>query len=1112
MPDHLTDATCRRCGTRQTVPPDVTVSVLDVPTVRALLNGRPPALLCKACGDVLPVHTRLEILGEQWAAVVDVGGTHERPRPPAELVRALGLHLDGVIGALWRAPDREAQFELVNERHHELSAEAVAAVLLAAEGLVGDWVVGSGGDPAATVDDMLGPVQAHALILAALSVVPDGGPDLASVIARHIAPGLVLPRAVEDLAAAVARMLDANRLEGRMRFVVLSVHAAAHLAATRPDPLASRFTRDWIALASAADEHPEDGELRRLQLPTELLAAAVDPAELTAAVLEMTDAPSGWMERMQRIAEQAGRPQLIRQVTHGLPVLAEAPAEVFREALTELAKTPGDPRALVEGLRFVLGALLAAGRTNELEAMTDHALSISDRSDTVTALLLAQFGAAAKDARMPKAFLSKAGDEAQPWEERLPEGVRLALHTERASALRIAGRAREARAILEPFLDVPLDPESRWLTELNLAMVLRDGGAADAGLQATEDLLARAQGDEQRFLAHQSLARTTTVLGQHGDAVRHLRSAIALAHGRYTDQVPVLRASLAALLAAAGDTAGTITELDALGAGPLIAQVALGAADAVTVLLEQGEELNAERIEQTAGQLQSVLEHAQAAGDLTVAGSALRVRGRLRELLGDSDGAATDWEDLLDIFRDPFALVSLATLRLTAGRPDEARALLAEVPEALLEEHGGATDIGAILDVTGRLRAGMRQLSTVMMAGRPLPRDVRLAAELSRDAIGRTRAWASARSSTPSRTALAEGLPDEALSKLAPTTGVLWVLEWWEATQGVVSLLTRIAADATVVTRALPAMPADAPDVAEEILARLQGWWPSRPGEPLLHAGWQQLTSWLRDGMRDASTGDHLVVIEHQGLVGLPWHAIDDVAWTTSYSPGWSALLDMPQSARETTATGIVSVPARGEAEGTRQAFAADIDRARRDVARRGLRLEVLEGAAADEQAVLDLLGRSDLAVLQCHGLIDPDQLDLALLVAYEGQLPTQHPIAAASQQGRAHRLTWRALQELPAGPGVVLSAACSTGQGLIGGLGERVGLFAALRPRGTCAVVAPAWDALAGDVIAQLAEVRELLLDGVPLGQAVKRASDNSATRLPPWRALVLSIEGDWR
>jgi tetratricopeptide (TPR) repeat protein len=205
-----------------------------------------------------------------------------------------------------------------------------------------------------------------------------------------------------------------------------------------------------------------------------------------------------------------------------------------------------------------------------MEAMTDHALSVSDGSDTLRVLLLAQFGAAAKDARMPTAFLEKAGDHAQPWEKQLPDDVRLVLHTERASALRIAGRPQEARAILEPFLDMPLDAENRWVTELNLAMVLRDGGAADAGLRATEDLLARAPDDDSRFLARQSLARTATALGRHVDAVEHLRAAIDLAVGAHAEQVPVLRASLAGLLAAGGDTAGALAELDALGTGPLV--------------------------------------------------------------------------------------------------------------------------------------------------------------------------------------------------------------------------------------------------------------------------------------------------------------------------------------------------------------------------------------------------------------------------------------------------------------------------------------------------------------------------------------------------------------
>jgi hypothetical protein len=46
--------------------------------------------------------------------------------------------------------------------------------------------------------------------------------------------------------------------------------------------------------------------------------------------------------------------------------------------------------------------------------------------------------------------------------------------------------------------------------------------------------------------------------------------------------------------------------------------------------------------------------------------------------------------------------------------------------------------------------------------------------------------------------------------------------------------------------------------------------------------------------------------------------------------------------------------------------------------------------------------------------------------VAADHQLPSQHPIAASSAVGREHRLTWRTLQDVPVGPSVILSAACS--------------------------------------------------------------------------------------
>jgi tetratricopeptide (TPR) repeat protein len=1065
---------------------------------------------------VLPVTVTFEVKGEEWTTQVSVDGSRDPLGPPEDLVRLLGVHLEGLIGELWLAPDRAAQHELARERHRELSAEAVAAVLLAAEGILGDWVIGDGADPAAGVDGMLGPVQGSALIWAALSVAGEDGPELAQVIERHVASGLVLPRAIDEVAETTGRLLGEGNLADHARLPVLAVHAAAHLAGDRPDPLAAVFTREWIAVAWQADEDPDDPRPRRLRVPAELLRQLIDTEVLAAAVVETTDAPPGWMERLQRIAEQAGQPRLIRQVAPSMEVLEEASADVFCEALSELAAKSEDPRALVEGLRFVLASLRSANRIDELEPITDHALGLCGENPVIRALLLAQFGAAAKDARVPAVFLGKVGEVAEPWEEELPDGVRLALQTERASALRIAGRPREAEAILQGLIEAPLDQENRWVTEFNLSMVARDGGAADAGMRSAEDLLARAPDDGARFLAHQSLARTMTAVGRHEEAVAHLRAAIDLAVGRYGDQAPVLRAALVSLLAAEGDVDGAKRELaalDALDAESLSAQARLGVADGVTVLLELGEELDADLVERVRGDLRRLRERARADGDFTVESSSLRIRAVLHQLLGDADAAAADWEALLAIVRDPLALVSLATLRRIEGKADDARGLMVELPEALLAEHGGAADIGAILDATGRVRAAMRQLSTVMMGQRPVPSDVRLAAELSRDAIGRMRAWASSEVDSPSRSLLADGLANEALLGLAPESGAVWVLEWWEASQGVVSLLTRITSEGTVATRALPAMPADAPAVAEEVLARLQDWWPGRPGDPLAHSGWQELTTWLREAMSDAPPGDHLAIVEHQGLVGLPWHAIDGAAWTTSYSPGWSALLDMQSSSpREPEALGMVSVPARGEADGVVRVFAEDLDRARSGAERRGLSCEVLEGAAAEAPAVLALMSRSDLAVLACHGLIDPEGLDLSLLVSHAGQLPTRHPIAAASPYGRAHRLGWRSLQAVTPGPGVVLSAACSSGQGLIGGLGERLGLFGALRSRGTRAVVAPAWDAIAADVVVQLAEIREMLLDGVALGEAAKRAGDRAEQRLPTWRARILAIDGDWR
>jgi hypothetical protein len=184
----------------------------------------------------------------------------------------------------------------------------------------------------------------------------------------------------------------------------------------------------------------------------------------------------------------------------------------------------------------------------------------------------------------------------------------------------------------------------------------------------------------------------------------------------------------------------------------------------------------------------------------------------------------------------------------------------------------------------------------------------------------------------------------------------------------------------------------------------------------------------------------------------------------------------------------------------------------RAEAQRRGLELAIVTGLQADTSGVLDLLSDTDVATVLCHGLIDPARPELALLVASDRQLPSQHPIAAGSRHGQAHQLTWCALQTIKRGPAIVLSGACSTSQGPFGGMGERLGLFGALRSRGTRTVIAPACDAVAADMLTQLAEVRSLLLDGLPAAAAVKHVGDRQATRLPTWRARTLGLEGNWQ
>jgi len=93
----------------------------------------------------------------------------------------------------------------------------------------------------------------------------------------------------------------------------------------------------------------------------------------------------------------------------------------------------------------------------------------------------------------------------------------------------------------------------------------------------------------------------------------------------------------------------------------------------------------------------------------------------------------------------------------------------------------------------------------------------------------------------------------------------------------------------------------------------------------------------------------------------------------------------------------------------------------------------------------------------------------------------------------------------LPRAAPAVFSVACSTGRGYGAGLGDRLGLAAALRHRGTVAMVAPLWDVLAVEAMPAFTAVVERYLGGEPLARALRSAASETAD----WS---LALEGDWR
>lgn len=931
------------------------------------------------------------------------------------------------------------------------------------------------------------------------------------------------------LACPLWLLSDEDLSAGLSPYVWRALQAAVARALGEPNPQAEQWAESFFAheMVCRLSPHGVPARLAAAQLPAGFARATVDyqAAWHAASALYATlqsGGPDGRLgarslpeayEIVHAIAEKAGHPQLAAAVLEtvlGSALDATAGADEIATAALSHARTGPAAALALAGLH--LDKQLPTGRAETTDRVAQRLLAVLglDAEADVIAWWANRLN---RDRRFTDT--EQVLDEYPvPDDAPISASTRARLWGVRASALTGRGRQDEALQVWRQIVDLLADDANRALCQwarVNLGIALASAGSPDQALALFEDIAygPDGYGSDPELLA--LMARLHARFGKSERAVDLLADAQRLAGAspaayRYAQQ-------RAQQLVALGRDGEAIQLLVAVAqheqphdAGALLAEAASWA-----MLLARDTALPAAasaRAWQMPALLTERAEHAAASGDVTNHLALLARRAEVAQLLGEAAGPL--WEHVVGQRRhhgvpdDPEELVQAARARHDAGDLAGMRQLLGAVPPALASTYGAVPDIELLVREPRSLLRPLAELAgrVVSSDGAGWP-DVRLIAELQRDAVGRARTAHLDRGAAaePSDTWLDDVVPLDA--------GALVVVEWIRTgEQSLRCVLTRIDAGQAG-SAFLSLAPVDPVELQKQLNRRLAGWNRYRPGDPLDDPGWRELAgSMAAELSTHAQDGDHIVFLHNEVYANLPWHTTIGARWTVSYAAGWThllGLLNMPPAPRRRI--GICTVPRFHDPSETVEALRATEHRAAL-AAVEALRRPVEQ---SDRHYLEELMDSVDVALLLCHGYPSQRREEIGLMLAHEGQLPLADAVSAAKVMAD-HLFSWRDCLRLKRAPRTVLSAACSSARSYGAGLGDRLGLFNALRQAGTTAMVAPAWNVIAIDVLPVLDGVTARYLAGEPLGQALRAACQDAAHALPDWLAWSLALEGDWR
>lgn len=940
----------------------------------------------------------------------------------------------------------------------------------------------------------------------------------------------------------LALLFDDDLAVGSSPYIWRALQAAVTRSVARPNPAAEQWAEYYFAHEVACRLRPAGtrAELESALVSTDFARATVKYQAAWEAVsaqfgLLHSGGPDGQLgarslreayDVVHPVAQKAGHPQLAAAV---LDSVVGSALDSNASAEDIVAAVLPDDKAGPVGM-----ALALAGRHLDNQLLTRRGKS----TDEVARRLLEAFGTGSRADLIGWWANRLNRDRRFTDTERLLDeypvaddpdlavAVRARLWGVRAAAHVGGGRSDEAVQLWRRIVTLvechadELDDADRGLrpwARVNLGIALSEAGSPDEGLTLLEDVAfgADGYGVDAELLA--LMARTQVRFGRPEEGVQLLADAERLAGAspaahRYAQQ----RAQQLTVL---GRDAEAIQLLvGATDERPLDDVALLAEAASWANLLTRGAALPASattRAEQMPSLLVERAERAASIGDITNHLALLRRHAKFTELLGADAGPL--WEQLVARRRhhgvddDPEELISAARTRHDAADLPGMRQLLAVVPAAVAALYGAVPDIELLVREPRALLRPLAELAGRIVADQdPAPSDIRLVAELQRDTVGRARTAHLDRRSAMEK-------PDDWFGDVGPRipqdAGPVAVVEWIRTgEQSMRCLLTRIE-DGRSESAYLPLAPVDPVMLARRLKFRLKDRTAQTAGSPLDEPRWRDLADSIVSGLSTwARDGDHVVFLHNEVYANLPWHTAVGPRWTVSYAASWTHLLRLlrskPVSPRR---LGICAVSRTGDADGIIEGLRAGGHRAVLAGADAGMDIHRPPPELCDHSELAHLLSTVDVALLLCHGHQPPCGDEIGWIVAHAGELLPADAVAAARAVPH-HLFSWRDCLRLSRAPQTVLSAACASASAYGAGLGDRLGLFNALRHGGTTAMVAPGWDILAHDVLPVLDDVTARYLGGEPLGQALRAGCLAATDAAPDWLAWSLALEGDWR